>query len=74
VVIPEEIRERLSLKPGTRFVVLSDRGVVILKTISALAVEQFDELVADARRSAARKVGLRRSDITTAVKKVRSKA
>ena len=74
MVIPEEIRERLGLKPGTRFVVLSDRGVVILKTISALAVEQFDELVADARRSAARKVGLRRSEITTAVKKVRSKA
>ena len=73
VVIPEEIRERLGLKPGTQFVVLGDRGAVILKKISAPAIEQFDELVADARR-AARKAGLRRSDITAAVKKVRGKA
>ena len=67
VVIPEEIRERLGLKPGTQFVVLGERGAVILKTISAPAIEQFDELVAEARR-AARKAGLRRSDITAAVR------
>ena len=73
VVIPKEIRERLGLKPGTQFVVLGERGAVILKTISAPAIEQFDELVAEARR-AARKAGLRRSDITAAVKKVRGKA
>lgn len=67
VVILEEIRERLGLKPGTQFVVLGERGAVILKTISAPAIEQFDELVAEARR-AARKAGLRRSDITAAVR------
>lgn len=72
VVIPEEIRERLGLKPGTQFVVLGDRGAVILKTISAPTIEQFDELLANARR-AARKAGLRRSEITAAVKKVRGK-
>ena len=33
VVIPEEIRNRLGLKPGAQFVVLGDRDVVILKVI-----------------------------------------
>src|SRR5690606_2270948 len=33
VVIPEEIRERLGLKPGAQFVVVGDRDVVILKVI-----------------------------------------
>jgi len=70
VVIPEEIRERLGLKPGTQFVVLGDRDTVILKTISAPAMEQFDDLIAESHR-AAKKAGLRQADITAAVKKVR---
>ncbi len=73
VVIPEEIRERLGLKPGTQFIVLGDRDTVILKTISAPAIEQFDDLVAESHR-AARDAGMRRADIDSAVKKVRGKA
>ena len=34
VVIPETIRKKLGLKPGTEFVVLADDGVVILKEIT----------------------------------------
>lgn len=73
VVIPEAIRERLGLKPGTQFVVLGDRDTVILKTIIAPAIEQFDALIAESHR-AAKKAGLSRADISAAVKKVRSKA
>lgn len=71
VVISEEIRKRLGLKPGTQFVAVGDRDAVVLKAISAPAIEQFDELLADARR-ATRKAGLKRSDIAAAVPDVDS--
>lgn len=34
VVIPEEIRERLGLRAGARFVVVAEKGVVIFKVWS----------------------------------------
>jgi len=66
VVIPEEIRQRLGLKPGVQFVVVGERDVVILKTIALPSMRQFDELVAEARRQA-RKAGMKRSDVVNAV-------
>ena len=70
VVIPEEIRKRLGLKAGSQFVVVGDKDVVILKTITAPSMREFDDLVAEARRQA-RRVGLKRSDIGRAVAKAR---
>ena len=35
VVIPEDIRTRLGLKPGAQFVVVGDNDTVILKVITA---------------------------------------
>ena len=67
VVIPEEIRDRLGLTAGTQFVVIGDNGVVILKTLAPPRMSDFDELVSQARRQA-RKAGLKRSDISKAVK------
>ncbi|MEK6702930.1 MAG: AbrB/MazE/SpoVT family DNA-binding domain-containing protein [Planctomycetota bacterium] len=72
VVIPEEIRERLGLKPGSRFVVVAERGVVIFKTIDAPDLAEFDGLVAKARRQA-RKAGLRKGDVTAAVRRVKGR-
>lgn len=72
VVIPEEIRNRLGLKPGSRFVVVGQGDVVLLKTISAPSMEQFDDLVSEARRSA-RRAGMKRSDVRAAVNRVRDK-
>ena len=70
VVIPEAIRERLNLKPGSQFVVLASEDAVILKTIEAPTVAQYDDLLRAARR-AAREAGMKRSDIATAIKSVR---
>ena len=70
VVIPEEVRNKLKLKPGARFVVVGDKDVVILKTISAPTLDEFDSLIAKARK-AARQVGLKKTDIDRAVSKVR---
>ena len=71
VVIPEDIRKRLGLKAGDQFVVVGDKDVVILKAISQPSMEDFDALISEARKQA-RKTGMKRSDITAAVAKVRS--
>ena len=72
IVIPERIRERLGLKTGSQFVVIGEDDTVILKIISPPSMTDFDRLIAKARQQA-RKAGLKRSDITTAIKKVRAK-
>ena len=70
VVIPEEIRKRLGLKAGDQFVVLGEKDTVILKTISQPSLDEFDGLIAEARRQA-REAGLKRSDISTATARAR---
>jgi len=70
VVIPEEIRRRLGLETGAQFVVIGDRDVVVLKAIHPPDMNQFDQLVGQARK-AARRAGMKRSDIKKAVKEVR---
>lgn len=70
VVIPEEIRKRLGLKAGSQFVVVGEKDVLILKAISPPSMKEFDQLILEARRQA-RQAGMKRSDITTAIAKVR---
>jgi AbrB family looped-hinge helix DNA binding protein len=72
VVIPEEIRERLGLREGAQFVVVGERDVVILKSLSTPSMEEFDSLIAEARRQA-RKAGLKRSHIAAAIARVRGR-
>lgn len=70
VVIPEEIRDRLGLKPGAQFVVLGDKDVVIFKVLQPPAPRDFATLVQQARM-AAKRTGMRRSEIAKAVAKAR---
>jgi AbrB family looped-hinge helix DNA binding protein len=72
VVIPEEIRDRLGLEAGTQFIVLGDRDAVILKVIQAPDMSEFDGLVARARK-AARKAGMKRKDVSAAIKRARAR-
>jgi len=72
VVIPEEIREGLGLKPWDQFIVLGDRDVVILKTLKAPSVSEFDSIIKDAR-SQAREADIKRSDVYNATRKARMK-
>jgi AbrB family looped-hinge helix DNA binding protein len=72
VVIPEAIRERLGLKPGAQFVVVAGKDTVVLKAITPPSMDEFDELIADARRQA-RRVGLKQSDIADAITESRKK-
>ncbi len=69
VVIPEDIRKRLRLKAGSQFVVVGENDVVILKAISPPSMNEFDTLIAEARRQG-KEAGLKQSDITKAIAKV----
>ena len=70
IVIPENIRKKLKLKAGSRFVVVGEKDVVILKSISPPSLDEFDSLIAKARKQG-KQAGIKKSDIEDAVKKVR---
>ena len=70
IVIPEEVRNRLGLKTGDQFLVMSDKDVVILKTLSIPSINEFDKLIKEARRQA-KSVGLKKADIARAITKSR---
>lgn len=72
VVIPEEIRTRLGLKSGSRFIVLCDRDVVILKTITPPSMKEFDNIIKKARKQA-KEAGLTKKDIRKSISEVRGK-
>lgn len=72
VVIPEEIRIQLRLEAGTQFVVVADKDVVILKTISVPSMRDFDSLITKARKQA-KNAGMKRSDVSKAVSRSRGK-
>jgi AbrB family looped-hinge helix DNA binding protein len=73
VVIPEEIRNRLGLETGAQFVVVGDRDVVILKVIQTPDMAEFDELVGRAHK-AAKGAGLKKGDVSKAIRKVRGRS
>lgn len=52
VVIPEAIRKKLKLEPGTQFVVVAEDDVVIFKTITPPSLDAFDEVISRARKQA----------------------
>jgi len=70
VVIPEEIRNNLGLSEGDQFVVIGEGDSVILKTITPPKIEEFNKLLSQAR-SAAKRAGIKRADLKSAIAKVR---
>ena len=72
VVIPEEVRNRLGLSAGTQFVVIDNEDAVILKTIERPSVTGMGELLTTARK-AAKKAGLKKSEVQEAIKQARAK-
>ena len=72
VVIPENIRKQLNLKVGSQFIVIGEKDVVILKNISPPSLDEFSGLISDVRKKA-RQAGIKKSDISEAIQKVRVK-
>lgn len=70
VVIPEGIRNQLGLKEGDQFVVIGEGDAIILKTITPPKLDEFKGLLTRARTEA-RKAGIRKADLKSAISKVR---
>lgn len=71
VVIPEETRKRLGMKPGTQFMVIEAKDSLIFKVIQPPSMSDFEKLLAETRRQA-KEAGMKKSDITKAIKEVRA--
>jgi len=72
VVIPEDVRKSLNLKAGDQFVVIGNGDAVVLKLISQPKMGEFDEMLNEARKKA-KQAGLKKSDISEAIREVRAK-
>ena len=72
VVIPENIRKRLNLKVGSQFVVVGEKDVVILKNISPPSIDEFEDLITEARKKG-KQAGIKKSDVRNAILKVRGR-
>jgi AbrB family looped-hinge helix DNA binding protein len=72
IVIPDTIRKQMNLKPGVEFIVLGEDDVVILKTITAPGMDEFDGLIKQARQQA-KLAGLKRAEISAALSSARGR-
>ena len=70
VVIPEEVRRTLGLNEGDQFLVIGQGDAVILKTITPPKIEEFQELLSQARAEG-RKARIRKADLKSAIARVR---
>lgn len=71
-MIPETIRQEMGLEAGSQFVVVGGRDAIILKSISKPSSAEFKEMLKTARQQA-KKAGLKKSDVTAAIRKVRKR-
>jgi antitoxin PrlF len=70
VVIPQAVRADLGLRPGSKLMVLSDGDNILIKPLDEPKLAVFKKLVNESR-AYARKVGIRKSDVNAAIRKVR---
>jgi AbrB family looped-hinge helix DNA binding protein len=73
VVIPEEVRSDLGLSEGDQFVVIGQGDAVILKVITPPKLEEFRELLRQARAEA-KKAVIKKADLKSAIAKVRRRS
>ena len=62
----------MNLKAGAQFVVVGEKDVVILKNIAPPSINEFETLIAKARKKG-KEAGIQKSDISDAIAKVRGK-
>ena len=72
VVIPNNIRENLKLKPGTKMIIIQEGDNILLKPIKVPGQNQFRKIIAIGDRIR-EELELKESDIDIAIKKVRQK-
>jgi AbrB family looped-hinge helix DNA binding protein len=71
VVIPEEIRNRMGLRPGAQFVVIGEGDVVVLKTLKPPKLGDLKPLL-DKVQKAAEAAGVTPEDVERVIAEVRA--
>lgn len=71
VVLPAELRKKLSLSEGVRFFIMCEGENIMLKPIKTPDEKEFFQMVKKENQWA-KKVGLTENDISDAIKKVRA--
>lgn len=72
VVIPNDIRENMNLKPGTKMIIIQEGDNILLKPIKTPRMSQFDKIIALGDK-ARKELNLKESDVDKAIKNVRKK-
>lgn len=70
VVIPQNVRNRMRLREGEKFVVLGDHGTILLKQIEMPKFRDFDKLLKKTHDFVKLK-GITEKDLEQAIKRVR---
>ena len=70
VVIPRNVRNRMRLREGEKFVVLGDHGTILLKQIEMPKFRDFDKLLKKTHDFVKLK-GITEKDLEQAIKRVR---
>ena len=70
VVIPRAVRSDLGLKPGSKLMVMSDGDNILIKPLQAPKLAAFERLISESR-AYAKQAGLKKGDVTAAIRKVR---
>lgn len=71
IVIPQKVRERLSLKEGEKFVVTGHGDVIVLKKLRTRDIRGLAEIIKRTREFAKSR-GITEEDVSNAVKRSRS--
>lgn len=59
IVIPKNIREELGIKEGTKFIVLTNSGNLLLKKVEEPNLSEFESLLNESRQIGRRKMQLK---------------
>jgi len=70
VVIPQAVRTDMGLMPGSKLMVLSDGENILIKPLPVPKLAAFTRLVGESR-AYAKMAGLKKSDVASAIRKVR---
>jgi AbrB family looped-hinge helix DNA binding protein len=72
IVIPEDIRNSMGLQVGDQFIVVAEKDVVILKSISRPNMNSYSGLIKKTRK-AAKVAGLTKSGLSAVIKESHKK-
>lgn len=72
VVIPQNLRKRLRIEIGEKFVVMGHGDTIILKKIEVHSFQGFEKLLKKTREFAKKKE-IKKNDVDNAIKRIRKK-